>query len=283
MVKNKLLEDYYLSLKYNYLAKTTMKNYIATVKIFFEFIIDYYRWNITVEEINVFFLTRVEGEAIITFLSYLKFTRKIKLKSVSTYVSAIKSFFKWLYQKYKSILNNQEDPTIALQDFRVRTQRLPKYIKLEDALKLQNIYNPENSRNYLRNNAIITLFLNTGIRLSELVGLDISDIDFDTKSMEILGKGNKRRTVFLTDKAIRKIQLYLKTRDDNIEALFISSRNQRISNKDVQDLCSKAYELAGLSEEKYTVHTLRHTAATYMYRETKDILIVKEFLRAQRY
>ena len=158
--------------------------------------------------------------------------------------------------------------------------RLPKYLKLEDAKKLQHIFNINNSRNALRNNTIITLFLNCGLRLSELVSINIKDIDFESKTLKVIGKGNKERVVFLNTNTIKVISNYLRTRNTLIEndALFVTYKNKRISNTYVERICKKAFKLARLEEYGYTVHSLRHTAATYLYKETKDILITKEFL-----
>ena len=158
--------------------------------------------------------------------------------------------------------------------------RLPKYLKLEDAKKIQNIFNKSNSRYYIRDNTIISLFLCTGIRLSELSNIKIKDIDFSNKNIPIIGKGNKERMVYLTDKIIKKLKKYLDTRQiiDLNENLFVNNKNTKLSNKSIGNICLKAFKLAGLENKGYSAHTLRHTVATYIYKTTKDIKIVQEIL-----
>ena len=158
--------------------------------------------------------------------------------------------------------------------------RTPKYLKLEDAKKIQNIFNISNSRYYIRDNTIISLFLASGMRLSELSNIKIKDIDFSKKNVQIIGKGNKERIVFLTDKIIKQLKKYLDTRQiiDINEYLFINNKNTKLSNRSIENICDRAFKLVGINDKKYTVHTLRHTFATYIYKQTKDILVVKEIL-----
>lgn len=118
------------------------------------------------------------------------------------------------------------------------------------------------------------------MRLSELSNIKIKDINFENKSILIIGKGNKERTVYLTDKIIKQIKEYVGTRQiiDLSENLFVNNKNTKLSNRSIENICDKAFKLAGIGNKGYTTHTLRHTAATYVYNTTKDIIVTKNLL-----
>ena len=150
---------------------------------------------------------------------------------------------------------------------------------------LQSVLSDEESKNKERDYCIITLFLNCGMRLSELVGINISDIDRELRSLRVIGKGNKERIVYLNDACKSALMSYLEARQKNIDnikdknALFISRLGKRISNKTVQWLVYKYLGEAGLSYKHFSTHKLRHTAATLMYQEGNvDVLSLKEIL-----
>ena len=167
-------------------------------------------------------------------------------------------------------------------------KRLPKYLSLEDSKKLLNVTQNEDNRNMERDYAIITLFLNCGMRLSELVGININDIDFSENKMTVIGKGNKERTIYLNKACVRAIHEYLDVRPkDGIKtdklnsrkALFLSERKERISKRTVQYIVDKELTAAGLDTKKYSTHKLRHTAATLMYQYGNvDIRALQEVL-----
>ena len=159
-------------------------------------------------------------------------------------------------------------------------QTLPKYLTLDESVEL--LKNAAEGPNAARDLAIVTLFLNCGMRLSELVSLNYTDIR-DDNTVKITGKGNKERTIYLNETCISAINNYMRVRPvDGVSAkdknaLFLSSRKQRISPKTVQHIVYTALEKAGLSG--YSVHKLRHTAATLMYQYGGvDVLVLKEIL-----
>ena len=275
----KVLNDFlsYLLAFKNY-SKGTVKAYNMDLILFFRFIIKYLGLEIEVKDINIFILASVKQSDIIAFLVYLNYEKQNLPETRNRKLAAIKSFFKYLYNQYPK-LSYKLNPAQNISSAELM-YRLPKYLKLEDAKKLQHIFNINNSRNALRNNTIITLFLNSGLRLSELTNINVKDIKFKNKTLKVIGKGNKERVVFLNTKTIEAINKYLKTRNNLTEndALFITYKNKRISNTYIEKICKEAFKLAGLEEYGYTVHSLRHTAATYLYKETKNILITKEFL-----
>ena len=155
---------------------------------------------------------------------------------------------------------------------------LPKYLTLEESEKLLSVIDGKfKERDY----AMITLFLNCGMRLSELVSIDYNDIKSDG-TIVITGKGNKERTIYLNQACINAIADYMVVRPhDGVKdrALFLSARNQRISNRSVQHIVETYLNKAGLGDRGLSVHKLRHTAATLMYQHGDvDVLLLKEIL-----
>ena len=122
------------------------------------------------------------------------------------------------------------------------------------------------------------------MRLSELVGINIRDIDFSEKRLKVLGKGNKERMVYLNSACIEALSTYLEDRSSNKKAesepaLFISNQNKRISKRRVQQIVENSLREAGLDGKGITTHKLRHTAATLMYQYgDADVLTLKELL-----
>ena len=178
----------------------------------------------------------------------------------------------------------QINPTQNLETPKIG-KRLPKYLSLDDSKKLLSVAANEDNRNSERNYAITTLFLNCGMRLSELVGININDIRFEDWQMTVIGKGNKERTIYLNKACIHSIQNYLNVRpkkglsSDGEKALFLSERKQRISKRAVQQIIYSELRQAGLDTTKYSVHKLRHTAATLMYQYGNvDIRALQELL-----
>ena len=165
---------------------------------------------------------------------------------------------------------------------------MPKYLTLEQSKKLLEVSENEDNRNCERDHAITTLFLNCGMRLSELVSINIKDINFEECQMNVIGKGNKERMIYLNKACINAVKEYLSVRpktgvkkdDKNSDmALFLSERRQRIGKRTVQEIIYKELRLAGIDSTKYSVHKLRHTAATLMYQYGGvDIRALQELL-----
>ena len=178
-----------------------------------------------------------------------------------------------------------ENPAINIESPKPK-KSLPKFLTLEESIMLlETIQNDKESKTMLRDYTIVTLFLNCGMRLSELVGINISDIDRELRSMRVLGKGNKERIIYLNSACREAIAEYLNWRlapeKQQIEdkALFLSSREKRISGKTVQWMVYKYLDMAGLESKHYSVHKLRHTAATLMYQSGQvDVRVLKDIL-----
>ena len=215
--------------------------------------------------------------------SYLFFlTNKFQSKPATRArkAASIRVFFKYLSQKGLISQNpamNLETPKLG--------KRIPKYLSLDDSKKLLAVADSEDDRNRERDYAILTLFLNCGIRLSELVGINIKDIDFSENKLNVIGKGNKERTIYLNKSCVNSINSYLSVRPKtgikkgSEDALFLSERLERISNRTVQHIVKQELLKAGLDTNKYSVHKLRHTAATLMYKYGNvDIRALQELL-----
>lgn len=177
----------------------------------------------------------------------------------------------------------QENPTKNIPNIEPCI-RIPKFLSLQQAQKIQKVFTIRNCRNPYRNNAIMSVFLSTGIRVSELINIDIKDIDFNHNTIIIFGKGNKQRKVYFSDYCKQQILKYLTIRfKENLfilnEPLFINIKHNRIGIDGIENICKQAYALLNIHERGYSTHTLRHTAAYLLHRYSKaDILLLKEFL-----
>lgn len=281
MKKNsiKILNEFTKYLSFRHYSQKTIDGYCNDIKIFFQFIKSYYDWNVNLNDINVFLLKKIKEDGLIVFLTDLKFYRENSIITIERRVAALKNFFKWLYIKYKNLLDNNQNPTLFLKTWNMKIQKLPKHLELEDAKKIQTIFTYKNSRNPIRNNLIMSLFLSTGMRISELFSLNKQDVNFLTKSAKVIGKGNEERIIYFNINVLKQLENYFELRTDTSEALLVSKYNTRLSYRSIQKVCEKAYNLLQLYDYNYSTHTLRHTSATFLYKKTKDIMIVKEFLR----
>lgn len=232
--------------------------------------------NMGIDEIR-----KITLEDIHEYIAYMATELNSKPTTRARKVASIRVFFKYLSRKAKLIENN---PAQYLETPKLG-KRIPKYLSLDESKKLLNVAQDENNRNNKRDFAITTLFLNCGLRLSELVNIDISDINFSDCKMTVIGKGNKERVIYLNKACISAINDYLSirpkvtTKANSRDALFLSERKERISNRTVQVIIRKELLKAGLDINKYSVHKLRHTAATLMYQYGNvDIRALQELL-----
>ena len=189
-------------------------------------------------------------------------------------MAAIRSYFKYLYSIVKLL---PENPALDLETPK-NTSRLPVALSLDES---KNLLSSISGTNEKRDYAIIMLFLNCGLRLSELIGINIDKIKGDT--LTVIGKGNKERTIYLNDVCVKAIEDYLEVRPDpkpgHEKALFISNRKTRFSQKGIQHMLDKYLTESGLAGKGYSPHKLRHTAATLMYQYGHvDIRALQEIL-----
>ncbi len=212
-------------------------------------------------------IKKIKLEDIHAFLYYLTDTYHSKAATRARKAASIRVFFQYLTQKSNLL---KIDPAQGLETPKI-DKRLPKYLSLEESKKLLEVTKSTSNEFKERDYSIITLFLNCGMRLSELVGINIKDINFSDNKLTVIGKGNKERTIYLNDACVNAIKEYIAVRPhdgvkfDSRDALFLSKRKERISNRMVQEIVKKELGKAGLDMNKYSVHKLRHTAATLMY------------------
>lgn len=282
------------SLAYKHKSNESVEQYNSDLRMFLRYM--KYHFHLTDEKdfskikINDFTLeqlAKITQDDIHTFISYLSINRRCGPATCAKRISTIRIFFKYLtiteHMLEVNPAQNLETPKL--------NKRLPRYLTLEDSQKLLNVTkDDEKNKNAERDFAIITLFLNCGLRLSELIKINISDINFNDCRLTVIGKGNKERAIYLNKACINAINDYLNVRPTNAKkdsinsdkALFLSNYRQRISKRTVENVVSNELQRAGLDTTKYSTHKLRHTAATLMYKYGQvDIRALQELLGHQ--
>jgi len=238
---------------------------------------------IDISDVDLSYVESVSTADIYDYLLWLA-ERNVKAVSRARKLSAVRAFFKYHASKTHLI---KTDPSEHIDSPSVK-RRLPKYLSLEEAGELLDsvdMTDPNGERDY----CILTLFLNCGMRLSELVGINLSDLSHDLSRLTVTGKGSKQRTIYLNEACRDALRTYINVRGRNAtahggiikdkNALFLSNRNTRISNKTVQWTVSKYIDKCGLGGKGYSVHKLRHTAATLMYEQGGvDVRVLKDIL-----
>ena len=270
-------------------SQRTISEYYLDLRMFLRFIklmrndmpIKTQLEDIPIKDVDIDFVRTITTSEIFDFLSYLANDRVnpdspdtgIAAAARARKLSAIKSFYKYLTVRTKQL---QENPVADLEYPKLR-KSLPKYLTLEQsAALLRSVSGPNEKRDY----AILMLFLNCGIRRSELVGLNLTDIYEDR--IRVVGKGNKERFVYYGSACRKAIDAYLPERNKKVlsdnRALFGSRDNNRISVTAVHRLVKKALLQAGLDSTQFSAHKLRHTAATMMLSGGVDVKTVQEVL-----
>jgi integrase/recombinase XerD len=254
-------------------SKNTIDGYQIDLILFFRFLKlhkglcckDINFDEITVYEIDDNFIKSVKLNDIYAFLAFAEKQRNNSTYARARKVASIKSFFKYLNNRTKIL---DENPASDLESPKIN-KRNPVYLTLDESKNLLSSMD-QSQKHYKRDSCIITLFLNCGLRLSELCSINISSFKEDT--LTIIGKGNKERTVYLNKACLNAISDYILERNtmeilnEHKDALFISERKSRINKRTVEKIVKKYIEQAGLDRDKYTPHKLRHTAATLMYK-----------------
>ena len=280
---------YTTSIKGN--AEKTVCEYLMDLRTFFRFYItkrDGLRLSekefeeLSIVTINEDDVRAITQRFILEFLMFAGFERDNSTTTRMRKLSSLRSFFHYAYAKARII---EKNPTQDI-DSPKKGKTLPKYMTVEEAVKLlKTVEEDTESKTRVRDYTIITLFLNTGMRLSELVGLNIQSFDPELAYVKVIGKGNKERVIYLNTAAREAVLEYLRERLDprhistSNNAFFLSGREQRISAKTVQWVVYKYLKLAGLGSKGLSVHKLRHTAATLMYQSGKvDIRVLKDIL-----
>ncbi len=272
-------------------SQKTVDEYLLDLRTFFRYLIarekdipfqseDFFALDISGVGLDT--LGKIRAEDLYDYLAYITDDRENKWCARARKLSAIRSLYKYLVNKRHYLEYN---PTTDIDSPKAQ-KTLPKVLTLSESMRLlAAVDNDKESPFRKRDYAILTLFLNCGMRLSELVGIDINDIDSDLTSLRVMGKGSKERVIYLNDACQAALTDYLITRMSqkyahvSTKAVFLSRLEQRMSAKTVQAMVYKYLRLAGLESKHYSVHKLRHTAATLMYQSGNvDVRVLKEIL-----
>lgn len=259
------VDEYYLDLRNFFRFLKQSKNFVSR---------DLPLDDITIEDVDIALVRDVTLTDIYSYMNFLSRDCGLNNTSRARKVATIRSFYKYLTNKAKLLESN---PVQDLDSPRLK-KSLPKYLNLDESLELLDSVDGKNaSRDY----CILTLFLNCGLRISELVGLNKTDVRGD--QLRVLGKGNKERMLYLNDACQRALEDWLTERDAmtlmDQNALFVTLQNRRrISTAAVHKLVKKHLAAAGLDSTQYSSHKLRHTAATLMLQNGVDVRTLQEVL-----
>lgn len=262
----------------------TIRGYFIDLQMFFRFLIQKRNNSVnndTINEVDISgvdldFISKVSKSDIYDYIYFISQKRNNSAASVARKLSSIKSYFKYLTIKTNALefnpAENIEQPSLK--------KRMPKYLSLEQSLALlNNLQTDFTERDY----CMLIFFLSCGMRLSELVGIDINDINDDT--LRVIGKGNKERFLYLNNSCIIALNEYLNVRNSIVSptsepALFISKRTKRrLTGRRVEQIVKECLKTCGIDEKGFSAHKLRHTAATQLYRYGgADVLALKELL-----
>lgn len=262
----------------------TVQGYYIDLRTFFRFIClhkglvsaDIPFEEIPITSVDISIIEAISLSDVYEFLHYTSVGRNNSAVTRSRKVSSIRSFFNYLTTKVNLLSSN---PMLELEVPSTK-RSLPKYLTLEQCYELlKNVSGDYQERDF----CMIILFLNCGIRLSELVGLNIKDIG--QEQMRVLGKGNKERMVYLNDACKEALSVYLEYRNNHTinplhkQALFLTKNGKRIGTRRVEQIIDEHIKAAGLEGYGFSVHKLRHTAATIMYQNGNvDIRVLQSIL-----
>ena len=268
----KTIEAYYIDLRV-FLRYLKVKKGVVSQNTPFK--------NIDISDIPIEYIKSLTKFDILQYLNYVASERNNSAKTRHRKLASIRLFFRCMYRDLGLIDSNPAKDV----DYPKMPDHLPKFLTLDESIKLLENMNTEDPF-YLRDYCIVTLFINCGMRLSELVGLNMQDVNLDERSMRLLGKGNKERIIHINDACADAILTYLPTRkpsDKDPHALFLSKQGSRISNRRVEQIVDNALRDSNLDNRGFSTHKLRHTAATLMYQHGNvDPLMLKEILGHKR-
>lgn len=249
----------YLEIEKNY-SKHTVLNYKLDLEDFRSFLA-----SAPIENVDYLLLRK--------YLASLK-EKNMGSRSVGRHLSSMRSFFKFLTRE--GLLKT--NPILSVSSPKL-DKHLPQFLTEEEVTKLIDAVIPKNQTDQLRfrDRAILETFYSTGIRISELVGLDAQDIDFISCVVKVRGKGKKERMVPIGDHAVKAIREYLEKRKKETSAVFLNKNGRRITDRGVRDIVDKYLRLASL-REGVSPHTLRHSFATHLLNRGADLRSVQELL-----
>lgn len=266
----------------------TVNEYISDIRLFFRFIeskrknlnsINDLAVDFDLSFIDTDYISKITLSDVNYFLIYCANDRGNSVRTRARKAASIRGFFTYICDKMKYI---KENPVSQLS-VAAPKKELPKYLTLEQSVALLESVSGKNA---VRDFCILTIFLNCGLRLSELVSLNLNKLNLNEAYMVVTGKGNKERMVYLNEACVEALSDYLEVRmkfqpqaEDDKKALFLSRLNKRMGRQAVQLMVYAQLEKIGLKSSNYSVHKLRHTAATLLYQHADvDILVLKDML-----
>ncbi len=228
--------------------------------------------NVEISDVSSDVIFAVSLTDLYAYLNFAKSALENEQAALSRKASALRGFYNYVTVRQRYTDNN---PTTNLEMPKIK-KKLPRYLSLDQSIELLDT--ALNNQDY-RLHCILSFFLNCGMRLSELVGINLTDIKDDT--IRITGKGSKERLAYLNSACLQSLSTYLEETKDlrKDKALFINKKGTRISNRRVQQLIEQGFKNAGIDHTIYSPHKLRHTAATLLYQESgADLMLIKEIL-----
>lgn len=283
--KTKFVEDFanYLIAIKN-LSQTYITNMTVTVEQFLKFI-NVHKFKNKYNSINDMSLNEIRSLNNSDIYSFIFFLAESHYQNNSRVIKIehLRAFFDYLFRIKHTIF---KEPFKKINSERKLDKKLPNYLSLDEAKRILKIYENTEDSIEIRDNAMLHIFLNCGLRLSEIKNLNIKDINLKDNKFTIIGKGNKERTNYLNKKTKEALMAYLKIRDNFLDnnnnkhenALFLTFYGYRMSQFTINKIVKRAYKKANLDETIYTVHTLRHTCATLLYRAGVNIKTIQELL-----
>lgn len=281
---NEFIEDFK---NYIYAIKNLSELYVnsmvCTIKQFLDFINTYKfddKYN-NAEEITLNEIRTLTNNDIYSYIFYLA-ENHYKQDSRNTKIEHLRAFFEFLFKIKHNIF---KQPFQLVKTEKRVSSHLPNYLSLNEAQRVIQVYSESKKTREIRNNAIINLCLNCGLRVSEVCSLDISDFNFESNTFLIKGKDNKERMGYLNETAKKAVLKYIdvrkniipkKRKDEN--ALFLSNKLVRITTSAIRKSIKKTYNKVNIDNKTYSVHTLRHTCATLLYKSGTDIKTIQEIL-----
>ncbi len=269
-------------------SKLTVQEYLGDLCRFFRYTLA--RKNkvdeskVVISTIDMDAVATVTTNDVYQYLLYLAVEKNLMPTTRARKLATLRSFFKYYTTKTERL---EKDPTVGIDSPKMPSH-LPIYLSHFEANALLASFD-RSDPNFYRDYLIVLLFLASGVRLSELVGINLSDINFNERRFVVRGKGNKTRELYFAENIYKVLVCYISVREKTTlqrggivydkDALFISRNGRRISNKTIQYMLDRQLKKCGLSQKGFSAHKLRHTAATLLYNEKNvDVLMLKEML-----
>ncbi|MBM4241521.1 MAG: recombinase XerC [Euryarchaeota archaeon] len=260
-----MIEEYLVELEIRNYSRNTIKTYKSIINNFYKFLLN---------EKDLYDERRIL-RSFKRYIQYLKRDRKVSQNYIYLVTVVVKKFFEF---GGIDVLGGVKTPK--------RTKSLPKSLNETEVKKLINaldgydtLDSSSANSNFLnlRNKVILALLYSSGLRVSELVSLNVDDVDLDERTIRIRGKGEKDRIVLFDDRTRELIEEYLEKRDQKSEFLFVNRFGNPITTRYIQMMIKEYAKVAGI-KKKVTPHILRHSFATHLLKNGVDIRVIQQLL-----